>query len=361
MFDFRDSASIEELAKFIKNIAPLRPTTVMEVCGTHTMSIARWGIKELLPDSIRLISGPGCPVCVTDTSVVAEALALACEPGVIFTCFGDMLRVPAGSKSLAGLKSEGYDIRIVLSPLDALDLAEVNPDCEVIFFAVGFETTAPLTAAVVETAKAKKIHNFSILCAHKTMPAAIKALLSGSSVDALLCPGHVAAICGADAFSFIPKVLNRPAAISGFEPFDIMLALAYLSRDLHEGVATLANCYPRIVKPQGNQTALSLMEKVFIPTAAIWRGLGEIADSGLALREEYQEFAAQEKFRIKAENLTDNPACSCGQILRGEMMPSDCPLFGEFCTPDSPAGACMVSTEGSCAAAYKYGRRNPHE
>jgi hydrogenase expression/formation protein HypD len=361
LFDLRNIKSIEELAKFIEDRAPQRPSTIMEVCGTHTMSIARWGIKDLLPERMRLISGPGCPVCVTDTSVVAEALALAAEPNVIFTCFGDMLRVPAGDKSLARLKSEGYDIGIVLSPMDALDIAKTHPDLEVVFLAVGFETTAPLTAAVIETAKTKGIGNFTILCAHKTMPAAIQALLAGSAIDALLCPGHVAAISGADAFSFIPRDLKRPAAISGFEPFDIMLALAYLARDLHAGAATLSNCYPRIVKPQGNPIALSLMRKVFRPATAVWRGLGEIADSGLALKEEYADFDAQKKFRVKVDNLIDNPACSCGRVLRGEISPHACPLFGKNCTPDNPAGACMVSSEGSCAAAYKYGRGNPHE
>jgi hydrogenase expression/formation protein HypD len=355
-----EQETIEQLADYISRTL-IQPCTIMEVCGTHTMSIARWGIRTLLPPELRLISGPGCPVCVTDTATIAEALALAAMPGVIFTCFGDMLRVPAGSKSLAQLQAEGRDIRIVLSPLDALSLAEANPERQVVFFAAGFETTAPLTAAVVESARSRGTANFSVLSAHKTMPQAIAALLPGSAVDGLLCPGHVAAIVGSDAFDFIPQRLAKPAAIAGFEPLDIMLAIAYLVRGLAQGQAVLLNCYPRVVKPDGNPTALALLEKVFAPCAATWRGLGEIAASGLALRPAYAEFDARTRFALTPENFADNPACCCGSVLRGETAPQDCPLFGASCTPDKPAGACMVSSEGSCAAAYKYGRGNPHE
>lgn len=354
-----EQKKIRQLAGYISRDLP-RPCTIMEVCGTHTMSIARWGIRSLLPPELRLISGPGCPVCVTDSATIAEALALAAMPEVIFTCFGDMLRVPAGDRSLVQLQATGHDIRIVLSPLDALELAVANPGRQVVFFAAGFETTAPLTAAVAESAHMRGVANFSLLCAHKTMPAAIAALLPGSAVDALLCPGHVAAVTGSEAFAFIPRQLGKPAAVSGFEPLDILVAIAYLVRDLARGQAGLTNCYPRIVRREGNPTALALLEKVFAPCSAAWRGLGEIADSGLELRPAYADFDARQRFQILAEDLADNPACRCGSVLRGESSPHDCPLFGGTCTPDRPAGACMVSSEGSCAAAYKYGRSDPH-
>ncbi|NLF80360.1 MAG: hydrogenase formation protein HypD [Clostridia bacterium] len=359
MNSLAEQKKIRQLTDYISHTLP-RPCTIMEVCGTHTMSIARWGIRSLLPPELRLISGPGCPVCVTDTATIAEALALASMPGVIFTCFGDMLRVPAGDQSLAQLRTEGHDIRIVLSPLDALELAVDNPGRQVVFFAVGFETTAPLTAAVAESARMRGVTNFTMLTAHKTMPAAIAALLPGSAVDALLCPGHVAAVTGSEAFAFIPRGLGKPAVVSGFEPLDILVAIAYLVRDLASNKATLTNCYPRVVGGAGNTTALNMLQKVFRPCAAVWRGLGKIADSGLYLRSAYADFDARQRFQIFAADLTDNPACRCGKVLRGEIAPYDCPLFGGACTPERPAGACMVSSEGSCAAAYQYGRSNPY-
>ncbi len=353
---FRDKAEINKLSTYIKSLTT-RPISIMEVCGTHTMSIARWGIRDFLPPNIRLVSGPGCPVCVTDTSTMAAAIALAQRPGLIFTCFGDMLRVPAGENSLLQLQGEGYDIRVVLSPLEALELAEQNPKQEVVFFAVGFETTAPLSAAVIELAKQRHITNFSMLCAHKTMPAAITALLSNSNIDALLCPGHVAAITGAEQFGFIPRVLNRPAAIAGFEPLDIMLAIAYLVRDLAGNNYSLYNCYSRIVSEKGNIIAQQKMEHVFEAADVTWRGIGSICASGLKIREQFSAFDAEGKFTIHAEILHDNPACSCAEILQGEMEPQNCPLFGTECLPNHPLGACMVSSEGSCAAAYRYLRR----
>ena len=360
MFDansFRDSKNIDELIAYIAKVSK-KPCIIMEVCGTHTMSIARWAIKDMLPGNIKLISGPGCPVCVTDSKILAQALALAKEPKVIFTCFGDMIRVPAGKQSLMQLQSQGCDIRIVLSPMEALEMAEKNPERQVVFFGVGFETTAPSTAAVVVSAKQKGINNFSVLTAHKTMPAATKLLLKDSPVDAILCPGHVASIVGAAAFAFIPDELAKPAAVAGFEPYDIFLAIAHLVKAHNEAKPNLTNCYPRIVKEEGNITALSLMDKVFEPCAAIWRGLGNIDNSGLAFRAEYAPWDALKKFAVRPEPLADNPACACGQVLRGELMPNECPLFAKVCTPENPAGACMVSSEGSCAAAYRYGRRN---
>ncbi len=352
----REAHTIQSLRDFINDNA-VRPCTIMEVCGTHTMSIARWGIKTMLPAQIRLVSGPGCPVCVTDASMMGTAFSLAQKPGIIFTCFGDMLRVPAGDKSLLQLKSSGSDIRIVLSPMDALQLAVENPAREVVFFAVGFETTAPLTAATINLANQKQITNFSILCAHKTMPAAIKALLPGSAVDALICPGHVAVITGCKKFQFVAEILKRPAAVAGFEPFDILLAIAYLIKDIKENAAHLYNCYPRAVDDNGNITAQEIIDQVFMPADGIWRGLGLIKDSCLSLRDEYSDFDAVKKFAPEPVSISDNPACMCSAILRGESSPEDCQLFDKQCTPEHPVGACMVSAEGSCAAAYKYMRR----
>lgn len=353
---FINQQDIAKLSSYIKEHVT-RPLAIMEVCGTHTMSIARWGIRELLPQQIELISGPGCPVCVTDTSVLAEAFALAQMPDTIFCCFGDMLRVPAGESSLLQLQDRNNDIRVVLSPLEALELAERQPHKQVIFFAVGFETTAPLTAAVIELAASKQVENFSVLCAHKTMPQAIRVLLQESRVDALICPGHVAAITGADSFAFISQELHRPAAIAGFEPYDIMLALAALVKDLQEGRQETHNCYPRIVSSKGNLTAHNKMQKVFTKSDSFWRGLGQIKGSGLAICQEYAYFDAEKRFKINAEILYDNPNCRCADILRGAATPAECPLFGTVCTQAQPQGACMVSGEGSCAAAFKYRKR----
>jgi len=333
------------------------PLRIMEVCGTHTMSIYRWGIKKILPASIRLISGPGCPVCVTDSSVLGQAFSLAEKENVIFTCFGDMMRVPAGGVSLRDMAGTA-DIRIVLSPLDALDMAKTEPMRQVVFFGIGFETTAPLTAATLLKAKEEGIHNFSVLCAHKTMPDAITLLLQGGKIDALLCPGHVAAVMGAESFSFIPRELGRTAAVSGFEPADILLAIAHICADAKCGTVQLHNCYPRVVSANGNKVAQHMMEQVFMPCDAIWRGLGDIPKSGLALRPEFADLDAAKRFDISDKMLIGDERCCCGNILAGEMQPFECPLFGDKCTPNTPVGACMVSSEGACAAAYKYGGRS---
>ena len=356
----RDKATILHISEQIKQRITA-PCVVMEVCGTHTMSISRWGIKDFLPPHMKLISGPGCPVCVTDSSTMSKAIQLALTPDVIFTCFGDMMRVPAGDTSLRESAGNGADIRVVLSPLEALGLAINNPDRKVVFFAIGFETTAPLTAATLIKAREMDLRNFYVLCAHKTMPSAISALLSNGGVDALLCPGHVAAITGAKVFSFIPDTLGKPAAISGFEPVDIMLALGYIAKDISCGKPRLTNCYPRTVKDTGNQTAKEMMEQVFCAEDAVWRGLGNIPASGLALRPEYKRFDALTNFTLDKDILHDNPNCCCGDILRGKMTPLECPLFGVECTPESPCGACMVSSEGACSAAFRYERKNRNE
>ncbi len=355
----RDPQKMTELAAAIKEIdLSARQFIIMEVCGTHTMSIFRYGIKQLLPDNLRLISGPGCPVCVTPVASIAQAIAIARLPKMIFTSFGDMLRVPSAEDSLALCRDEGCDVRVVLSPLDALKIAAANPDREVVFFAVGFETTAPTTAMTLKIAREQKISNFRIISAHKTMPQALRSLLgAGHHSDALLCPGHVAAITGAASFDFVASKLKLPAAVSGFEPVEIMTALLVLAKQLAIGEARLVNAYPRAVRENGNPTALAALAEVFMPSTAKWRGLGTIADSGLELRAGYADFDALRYYQPAESAVTDNPGCRCGLVLRGEITPAECPLMGKVCTPDSPQGACMVSSEGSCAAYYKYTSR----
>ena len=355
---YEDKNLIGELTARIAAVLR-RPLTIMEVCGTHTMSIAASGLRSLLPPELRLISGPGCPVCVTDSSLISAALALARLPRVTLTTFGDMLRVPAGGQSLQSLREQGADVRLVLSPLDALELAQQEKERQVVFFAVGFETTAPLTASTLELARELALPNFSVLSAHKTMPAALRALLGGGAkVDGLLCPGHVAAVTGADSFDFVSRELGLPAAVAGFTPVEILLAVAAIVEMREAGEAGLVNCYKRAVKPEGNPAARQAMERVFLPCDARWRGLGDLPGSGLAIRPGVAAFDAARRFAAEiaaAPVYRDDPDCRCGDVLRGEVTPRQCPLFGSSCTPQHPCGACMVSSEGSCAAAYRYG------
>lgn len=355
---YEDKKLIGELTARIASTLR-HPLTIMEVCGTHTMSIAASGLRSLLPPGLRLISGPGCPVCVTDSSLISAALALARLPRVTLTTFGDMLRVPAGEQSLQSLREQGADVRLVLSPLDALEIAQREKERQVIFFAVGFETTAPLTASTLELARELRLDNFSVLSAHKTMPAALRSLLGGGArVDGLLCPGHVAAVTGADYFDFVSRELGLPAAVAGFSPVDILLAVAAVVEMYEAEGPKLVNCYRRAVKPEGNPAARKAMERVFLPCDALWRGLGELPGSGLAVRPEFAAFDAARRFATEiaaAPICLDDPDCRCGDVLRGEVSPRQCPLFGEACTPQHPCGACMVSSEGSCAAAYRYG------
>ncbi len=307
---------------------------------------------------MRLISGPGCPVCVTDSAVLVSALALARTPGVTLYSFGDMLRVPvAGGDRLLRARALGADVRVALSPMDALEAALREPRRQIVWLAVGFETTAPLTAAMLQSARESGVSNLTALCAHKTMPAALTALLKGNPrVQALLCPGHVAVITGAEAFRFVPDALGLPGAVSGFEPRDMLAALLALARMRASGRAELVNCYPSVVTARGNAGAQALMAEVFAPCAARWRGLGEIAESGLALAGAYRAFDARGRFDLpEARSAPEPSGCRCAAILRGECAPADCPLFGSGCTPENPTGPCMVSSEGACAAAYRYG------
>ncbi|MEG1547681.1 MAG: hydrogenase formation protein HypD [Clostridia bacterium] len=349
--------SIADIKANIADLAAgMPPITIMEVCGTHTVNIRRFGLQMLLPENIRLISGPGCPVCVTAGADVAYALDIAAQHGVIFTCFGDMLRVPCGKRTLYSLYEEGYDIRMVESPLDALAIAQANPNRDTVFFGVGFETTAPLTATLIRSAREHGISNLSVLSAHKTMPAAITDLLDGgANVDALLCPGHVAALTGANAFNFVASTLKLPAAISGFTADDIMVAILYLTYLCRSKVPRCVNLYPRAVSAAGNALARSIVDDVFEPADATWRGLGVIAQSGLKIREAYRDFDALARFSPPRYTENEIPGCLCGSILRGEAIPSSCTNFGNACVPDHPLGACMVSSEGTCAAYYRYG------
>jgi len=327
----------------------------MEVCGTHTHAIRRHGIRQLLPTNIRLVSGPGCPVCVTAEEDIALALALARMPNVTLFCFGDMMRVPSGNESLLQLASHGADVRIALSPLDAFDFAKENPLREVAWYGVGFETTTPHTAALLEATKRENVKNLSVFSAHKTMPNALRALLGNAThIDALLCPGHVASITGAESFRFVPEELRLPAAISGFAPEELLIGILALVTMLKSGTPSLVNAYPRVVKPGANETARALVDAWFAPCSAVWRGLGEIPQSGLALKPEHAFYDALLRLSPAIEPIKSRSACRCGDVLRGTIEPNECPLFGKTCVPQHPLGACMVSSEGACAAYYQY-------
>lgn len=338
---------------------PLGPVRLMEVCGTHTMSIAKAGIKSVLPENVRLLSGPGCPVCVTPAEQIDAVLELAMEPGVVLASYGDMLRVP-GSRpgdSLLRRRALGARVEIVYSPVDAVELAANEPDKQVVFLGVGFETTAPGTAAAVLTAKERGIRNFSLWSMLKTVEPALRALIEsdGFAVDGFLCPGHVATVIGAEGFAFLPRDYGLPAVVGGFGTEDILLALYLLLRQLADGTPKLQNAYPRAVSAQGNVLAQQMMARCFEPCGDSWRGLGTIPASGLRLREELRDFDARQRFALSVSSEPAPTACRCGEVICGRLGPEGCPLFGKRCTPEDPVGPCMVSSEGACAAAYKYG------
>ncbi len=330
--------------------------TLMEICGTHTHAIGRFGIRSLLPSNIRLVSGPGCPVCVTSIRDIDRALYLADRPEVVLATFGDMLRVPGtGGNSLQRLRAAGREVRIVSSALDSLALAAENPDREVIFLGIGFETTAPTVASAIGKAQWKRQGNFSVFSLHKTVPPVISALIGDPelSIDGFLCPGHVSVITGTAAYSEIPAS-GRAAVITGFEPVDILEGVLLLLRQLLEGRFEVAIQYARGVKKEGNVPARSMMAEIFEPSDAEWRGLGGIPKSGLAIREKYGDFDALKKVELPEIRSAEFEACRCGDILRGVIAPEECRLFGKACTPASPVGPCMVSSEGTCAAYLKY-------
>ncbi len=365
--EYRDPEAAKALLKTIEAQAARleRPIAVMEICGGHTHTIYRHGLEHLLPESIELIHGPGCPVCVIPMGRVDDAMWLARQPQVILTSFGDMMRVP-GSKgqSLLDVRAEGSDVRFVYSPLDALAIAKENPDKEVVFFAVGFETTAPSTAVTLERARIEKVPNFSVFSNHVTIEPPLRAIVNGGQtrVDAFIGPGHVATVVGTDAFEFLPKEFNLPVVVTGFEPLDILQAVAmlgeqFVSGDVAAGRATVGNQYARVVRPEGNVAALRLMSRTFALRSTFeWRGLGWIEQSGLGVAPEYSAWDAEAKFAVPGERVADPSACECGAVLTGQLKPWQCRVFGTACTPDTPIGTCMVSPEGACAAYYNFGR-----
>ena len=347
---------LEKIRKYSDRTGPVR---LMEVCGTHTMSIAKSGIRSILPENVQLLSGPGCPVCVTPANMIDMVLDLSQLPGVLIASYGDLLRVP-GSKhgdSLLSRRALGGKVESVYSPMDALRIAEEHPDTEVIFLGVGFETTAPGTAACILEAARLGLKNFSVLCLLKKTEPALRSLIEAEdfSVDGFLCPGHVAAITGSDAFSFLPEDYSLPGVVAGFEPADLLYSVLSLMQMLAKRQPELKNEYTRLVKPEGNPAALALMDRVFSPASSDWRGLGRIPESGFALREEYAPWDALKKFSLCPSEEKEIPGCRCAQVIRGVLPPSGCPLFRKVCSPENPVGPCMVSGEGACAAAFQYG------
>ncbi len=357
---------VNEVQSLIERIAdwdgPL--LTVMEVCGTHTMAAARFGLRQRLPDNIRLISGPGCPVCVTPVGYVDHALALAETEGIIIATFGDLLRVPGSTgqtadkrpRSLVDARASGTDVRVVYSPLDALDIARANPQKQVVFLGVGFETTAPTLAAAILHAEAERMDNFSVLLAAKTIPEAMVVLASAPelNIDGFLCPGHVSAVLGSHVYRPLAESFHIPCAIAGFEPVEMLRGIASLIVQVSSGEAKVDNCYPSVVRPFGNEKAKAVMNRVFESTTSSWRGMGSIERSGLAIVGRYATFDAKMRFNVEVPPPREFQGCRCGDVLRGLIDPKECGLFGTRCTPDSPLGACMVSSEGSCAARYQY-------
>ncbi len=335
-----------------------RPVTIMEVCGTHTVSIFRSGIRSILPDSVKLLSGPGCPVCVTDQGYIDTVLELAQRDDCMIATYGDMIRVPGRHGSLETLASKA-DVRVVLSSEDALQLAKDNPGKTVVFVAVGFETTAPATAVAVKEAAEEGVKNFCILSGHKLVIPAMRALLSGMNdrIDAFLCPGHVSVIIGFGAFSEIVTDFGRPCVVGGFEPVQIIEALAEICRQHASGETELKSIYNAVVTEKGNTAAQAIVTEVFEPVDGYWRGLGKIPASTLGLRKPYQEFDAFERFGLADRPGEDDSGCRCGEVLCGLIDPRECGLFARQCTPQHPIGPCMVSSEGTCAAWFKYGRR----
>lgn len=356
---FLDEYRDPEAAKiFVRQIAKIvtKPWTLMEVCGGQTHSIVKYGIDTLLPDCVELVHGPGCPVCVTPIGIIDRAIELASRPDVIFCSFGDMLRVPGSKSDLLKVKSAGGDVRTVYSPLDAVSIALKNLEREVIFFAVGFETTAPSNALAVLQAKQLGLSNFSILVSHVLVPPAMEAILSSSScrIQGFLAAGHVCAIMGLAEYVPIAERYHVPIVVTGFEPLDILQGALMCVKQLEEGRAEVENQYSRVVLQEGNALAQNMIQDVFEIVPRSWRGLGEIAQSGLGLRADYQQFDAEVRFGL-SEPLVENPGiCISGEVLQGLKKPSDCPAFGTLCTPESPLGAPMVSSEGSCAAYFRY-------
>jgi len=332
------------------------PVKLMEVCGTHTVAIAKNGLRAVMPEWVTLLSGPGCPVCVTANADIDTAIELARHPEVIVTTFGDMMKVPGSYSSLSREKADGRDVRIVYSPLDALALAEKEPSREVIFVAVGFETTAPLIAAAIMRAQEQGLENFSVFCAHKTVPGALEALANDPEVqiNGFILPGHVSTIIGSDPYEYLASEYHIPGVITGFEPVDVLQGIYMLLKQLEEGRAEIEIAYHRGVMPEGNPHARELVERVFEPVDADWRGIGVIPGTGLKIRDDFAHYDAVRRIPITLPEPREIKGCQCGEVLRGITLPFECKLFGKGCTPEHPIGPCMVSSEGSCAAYYRF-------
>jgi hydrogenase expression/formation protein HypD len=362
--EFRDPEKAKVLLGEIHTLAAKlragmdRPLQIMEVCGGHTHAIFRYGIESMLPDAIELIHGPGCPVCVLPMGRVDDCVALSELPNVIFTTFGDAMRVPGSKKSLLQAKSEGCDVRMVYSPLDALKLARENPEKEVVFFALGFETTMPSTAMTVLQAEREGIKNFSLFCNHITIIPTVKAILDSPelTLDGFLGPGHVSMVIGNSPYDFIAHQYNKPLVVAGFEPLDVLHAIWMVLKQLDEKRSVVENQYSRVVPEDGNAVALDAIGRVFeLREFFEWRGLGSIDHSGVRMRKEYALYDAETKFTIKSIKIADPKSCQCGEVLKGVIKPWECKVFGGACTPETPLGALMVSSEGACAAYYQFG------
>jgi hydrogenase expression/formation protein HypD len=359
--EYRDSSSAKTILKEIENLSHKldKKIKLMEVCGGHTHSIFKYGIENILPSNIELIHGPGCPVCVMPKGRLDQAIHISQYPNVILTTFGDMMRVPGSKKNLLQAKAEGANIRVVYSPLDSLKIAKDNPNKEVVFFCIGFETTAPSTALTILQADEESITNFSMFCNHVLVIPALKSLLNDPNLqlDGFIGPGHVSMIIGCQPYDFITQRYQKPIVVSGFEPLDILQSIWMLIQQLIENRCEVENQYNRVVEIAGNQTALNAMTEVFeVRDSFEWRGLGYISDSGFKIRSEYANFDAESKFIVPNIQVLDHKLCQCGNILKGLIKPWQCKVFGTACTPDNPLGTCMVSSEGACAAYYKYSR-----
>ncbi|HAL56952.1 MAG TPA: hydrogenase formation protein HypD [Bacteroidetes bacterium] len=355
--EYRSEAAAKRMATRIRQVTT-HPWTLMEICGGQTYTIVKYGLEELLPDEITLVHGPGCPVCVTPLELIDKAIVIASTPGVIFTSFGDMLRVPGSSKDLLTVKAEGGDVRMVYSPLDAVKIAQSCPEKRVVFFGVGFETTAPANAMAVWQAKRLGLKNFSVLCSHVLVPPAIEALLSSPTnrVQGFLAAGHVCTVMGYEEYIPLALRYQTPIVVTGFEPVDILQGVYMTVRQLEEGRVEVENQYARSVRREGNVPARKLMAEVFQTTNRNWRGIGEIPNSGYALSPEYADYDAEKIFSVEGIKTRESEECIAGQVLQGLKKPHQCPAFGTGCTPEHPLGAPMVSSEGACAAYYHFGR-----
>ncbi|MHB1928957.1 MAG: hydrogenase formation protein HypD [Acidimicrobiales bacterium] len=357
--EYRDPAAARALVARITQLAGGDPFKFMEVCGGHTHTIYRHGIEHVLPENVELVHGPGCPVCVIPMGRVDDAIAVASEPGVIFTSFGDMMRVPGSRGNLLQAKAEGADVRFVYSPLDALRIAVEHPDRQVVFFAVGFETTAPSTALTVLHARARGVRNFTVFSNHVTIVPPIKAILESPDLrlDGFLGPGHVSTVVGQRPYRFVSERYGKPLVTAGFEPLDILQAIRMLLDQIREGRCEIENQYARVVREEGNPRALAVLAEVFeLRPHFEWRGLGFISQSALQLRPHLADFDAERRFSVPGVRVADPKACQCGEVLKGVIKPWECKVFGTACTPETPIGTCMVSSEGACAAYYNFGR-----